>query len=132
MVTEVNFGLAQIEQIALPVQDMDRAVAFYQSKLGMKHMFSSNGLAFFDCAGVRLMLSRPEDNQANRQASVIYFKVADIHQAYQTLSSRGVTFEDSPHLIADMGDYELWMAFFRDSEQNLLAISGEIRPAKSG
>ncbi len=60
MVTEVNFGLAQIEQIALPVQDLDRAVAFYQSKLGMKHMFSADGLAFFDCAGVRLMLSRPE------------------------------------------------------------------------
>ncbi len=131
MVTDLNFGLAQIEQVALPVKDLERAVAFYQKKLGMKHMFSSNGLAFFDCAGVRLMLSRPEGPEQDHPGSVIYFKVADIHQAYQILSGRGVSFLDSPHRIADMGSYELWMAFFHDSEQNVLAIAGEIPHAKS-
>lgn len=129
MQTDHNFGLAQIEQIALTVEDLERAVAFYQSKLGMKYLFSSNGLAFFDCAGVRLMLSRPEGDQGHRPGSVIYFKVPDIQQAYQTLASRGVPFIDSPHKIADMGEYELWMAFFRDSEGNMLAVSGEVRPA---
>jgi catechol 2,3-dioxygenase-like lactoylglutathione lyase family enzyme len=127
MEANLNFGLALIEQVALPVKDLDRAVAFYQSKLGMKHLFSSNGLAFFDCAGVRLMLSRPENAESDHPGSVIYFKVADIHLAHKALAGRGVVFEDSPHRIADMGTYELWMAFFRDSENNLLAISGEVK-----
>lgn len=129
MTAETNFGLERIEQIALPVQDLDRAVEFYKRQLGMKFLFRSNGLAFFDCDGVRLLLSRPEGTGDSRHASVIYFKVSDIHQAFKTLLERGVTFVDSPHLIADMGSYELWMAFFEDSEKNMLAISGDIYPA---
>lgn len=124
--TDADFSLNLIEQIALPVQNLDRAVTFYTHQLGMRHLFSSNGLAFFDCSGIRLLLSQPENEAASHQSSVIYFKVPDIHAAYQTLTSRGVTFEDAPHLIADMGAYALWMAFFRDSESNLLAISGNI------
>lgn len=126
MVTPVDFGLAQIEQVAQPVQDLERAVAFYRTQLGMKHLFTSNGLAFFDCAGVRLLLSRPEGAEDAHPGSVIYFKVGDIHQAYQRMKERGVAFIDSPHMIADMGSYALWMAFFRDSENNMLAISGDI------
>ena len=124
MTEEMGLGLSQIEQIALTVQDVERAVAFYQTQLGMKHLFTSNGLAFFDCAGVRLMLSRPEGVDAAQASSIIYFKVEDIHRAYQMLSERSVKFEDKPHLIANMGSYELWMVFFRDSEGNLLALSG--------
>lgn len=126
MDTNVGFRLAQIDQIALPVEDVDRALAFYQSKLGINLLFRAGDLAFFDCAGVRLMLSPAEEADAARCASTIYFEVPDIHQAYQTLMERGVAFDDQPHLIADMGDYEIWMAFFHDSEQNTLAISAEI------
>ena len=126
MDTSDSFSLGQIDQIALPVEDLDRAVAFYQSNLGMKFLFRAGDLAFFDCAGVRLMLSRPEGDSAERCASTLYFKVPDIQQAYQTLTERGVAFHDQPHLIADMGAYEIWMAFFLDSEQNMLAISSEI------
>jgi methylmalonyl-CoA/ethylmalonyl-CoA epimerase len=126
MDTDSHFGLAQIEQIALPVYDLDRALDFYRSKLGMKFLFQAGNLAFFDCDGVRLMLSTPEDNTAPRPGSIMYFKVPEIHQAYRTLVERGVPFEDEPHFIADMGDFEIWMAFFRDSEQNTLAISGHI------
>lgn len=125
--TEPPFGLSRIEQIALPAADLDRAVAFYRDALGMKFLFRSNGLAFFDCAGVRLMLSLPETKEAAAPASVIYFKVDDIKAAHQALLARGVAFTDSPHQIADMGDYELWMAFFRDSEGNQLAISGDVQ-----
>jgi catechol 2,3-dioxygenase-like lactoylglutathione lyase family enzyme len=105
---------------------VDRAIDFYQSILGMKYLFRAGDLAFFDCAGVRLMLSPPEGGERTKRGSTIYFKVQDIHQAYQTLIERGVTFDDVPHLIADMGTYEIWMAFFHDPEQNTLAISSEI------
>jgi methylmalonyl-CoA/ethylmalonyl-CoA epimerase len=36
-----------------------------------------------------------------------------------------VTFEAAPHKIADIGDRELWMAFFRDSEGNVMALMSE-------
>ena len=121
-----NFGLAQIEQIALPVEDVDRALAFYESKLGMKFLFRAGDLTFFDCGGVRLMLSPPEPGESVKRASTLYFKVQDIHQAYKALTDRGVPFDDEPHLIADMGSYELWMAFFHDTEQNMLAICSDI------
>lgn len=34
--------------------------------------------------------------------------------------------EDTPHLIAEMPDHDLWMAFFRDTEGNLLALMSEV------
>jgi methylmalonyl-CoA/ethylmalonyl-CoA epimerase len=119
-----DFHLSQIEQIAQPVRDLDRAVEFYRATLGMKYLFSSNGLAFFDCAGVRLLLSKPETAEFAHPGSVLYFKVADIDQAYQTLLARAVDFVDAPHLIARMDTYDLHMAFFHDTEGNLLALSG--------
>jgi methylmalonyl-CoA/ethylmalonyl-CoA epimerase len=39
---------------------------------------------------------------------------------------------DAPHLVARMPDHEPWMAFCRDSEQNLLALMSEVRPDAAG
>ena len=125
---EINqpFGLAQIGQIAILVHDLERAVAFYRDKLGMQFLFSAGTLAFFDCAGTRLMLGTPEPGQARNGNSIIYFTVADIDAAYAELTARNVSFDDQPHIIANMGTYDLWMAFFRDSENNLLGIMSEV------
>jgi methylmalonyl-CoA/ethylmalonyl-CoA epimerase len=122
--TEANeFSLSAIEQIAINVKDVDRALAFYRDTLGLKHLFSAPpNLAFFDCGGVRLMLSPPPKPEFDHPGSIIYFKVADIQLAYVTLSERGVHFEEGPTLVADMGTYNLWIASFRDSESNLLAL----------
>lgn len=123
-----NFGLAQIGQIAVPVSDVGRAIAFYRDVLGMRFLFQAPpGLGFFDCAGVRLMLDAPAKTQANRHSSVIYYKVPDLPAAFETLTARGVAFEVKPHLIARMPDHELWMAFFRDPDDNLLALMSEVR-----
>ena len=119
--------LDQIGQIAMPVRDVEKAIAFYRDVLGMRFLFQAPpGLGFFDCAGVRLMLDGPAAAQAGR-GSVLYYKVADIEDAFATLTGRGVAFEGKPHLIAKMPDHELWMAFFRDPDQNLLALMSEVR-----
>ena len=91
-------------------------------------LFQVPNLAFFDCAGVRLMLDIPQDGSGERGSSVIYFKVDDIQSAYQSLISQGVTCDGTPHLIAKMPDHDLWMAFFRDPDNNLLALMSEVRP----
>jgi methylmalonyl-CoA/ethylmalonyl-CoA epimerase len=125
-----NFGLAQIGQVAVPVGDLERAIAFYRDTLGMRFLFQAPpGLGFFDCGGVRLMLDAPAKAQAEHHGSVIYYKVPDIQAAFATLSARGVAFEMKPHLIAKLPDHELWMAFFRDPDANLLALMSEVRLA---
>lgn len=125
---DARFGLASIGQIAVPVSDIARAIAFYRDVLGMRFLFQAPpGLGFFDCAGVRLMLDAPAKAQSANSSSVIYYKVPDLQAAFATLSARGVAFEAAPHLIARLPDHELWMAFFRDPDQNLLALMSEVR-----
>ena len=122
-----NFGLSSIGQIAVNAHDLDRAVAFYRDKLGMKHLFTvPPHMAFFGCGDVRLMLSLPEKPEFDHASSIIYFKVPDIQQATNILAERGVQIEAQPTLIANMGSYDLWMAGFRDSENNLLAMMSEV------
>lgn len=122
-----SFGLSAITQIAVTAHDIERATNFYRDKLGMKHLFSAPpGLAFFDCAGIRLMLSLPAKPEFDHPSSIIYFNVDDIKEAHQTLLARGVTFEEDPAFVASMGTYDLWIAAFRDSENNLLALMSNV------
>jgi len=121
-------GIARIGQIAVRVHDLERAVAFYRDVLELPFLFQAPpNLAFFDCNGVRLMLDIPEDKEFDHSASVIYYAVDDITAASAGLESRGVRFDSEPHLIAKMPDHELWMAFFRDPDDNVLALMSEVR-----
>jgi methylmalonyl-CoA/ethylmalonyl-CoA epimerase len=119
----------RIGQIAVPVADVDRAVAWYADVLGLRLLFRvPPGLAFFDCGGVRLMLSRPEGPEPPSRAGVLYYLVPDIAAAHAALAARGAVFVDAPHLVARLPDHDLWMAFCRDSEGNLLGLMSEVRP----
>jgi methylmalonyl-CoA/ethylmalonyl-CoA epimerase len=120
--------ISHIGQIAIPVSDLERAVAFYRDTLRLRFLFQAPpGLAFFDVGGVRLMLDAPAGAVTDRTSSVIYFKVPDIHSAFRALSARGVPFEREPHHIAKLADHDLWMGFFRDPDGNLLALMSEVR-----
>lgn len=68
------------------------------------------------------MLSRAEDPAFDHPASVLYFDVADIAAAWTTLTGRGVTFRDQPHVVHRTEDRALWMSFFEDSEGNVFAL----------
>lgn len=117
--------IQKVGQIAVPVKNLDQAVNFYKEKLGLPLLFTSNGLAFFDCNGLRLLLSVPETEEFAMSSSVIYFQVENIKEAYEDLLSKEVVFMDEPHLIAKMGRTETWMAFFKDSENNTHALMSE-------
>jgi methylmalonyl-CoA/ethylmalonyl-CoA epimerase len=121
-------GLGAIGQIAMNATDIPRAVRFYRDALGMRLLFEvPPKMAFFDCAGVRLMLSLPEGAEYDHPGSVLYFRVDDIAQAHAALKERGVAFAGDPHLVARMPDHELWMTFFKDTEGNTLALMAEKR-----
>ena len=116
------FGLSRIGQIAVCVKDLPAAVAFYRDLLGMKLLFEAPPqLAFFDCAGVRLMLSGEEGG-----SSIVYYAVDDIASAAGTLEERGVKFETRPHVIARLPRSDLWMAAFRDPSGNVLELMSEV------
>jgi methylmalonyl-CoA/ethylmalonyl-CoA epimerase len=73
-----NFGLEEIGQIAVPVSDIDRAIAFYRDILGMRFLFKAPpGLGFFDCNGVRLLLDAPVNKQEKNYSSIIYYLSLD-------------------------------------------------------
>jgi methylmalonyl-CoA/ethylmalonyl-CoA epimerase len=123
-------GLSSLLQIAMPVKDIERAVAFYRDKLGIKFLFQAGRLAFFDLDGVRLMLDIVEEagGEFDHPGSVLYFRVADLTASYDALRARGIEFVSEPHLIHrdEQARQETWMAFFRDGEQNVLALAAEV------
>lgn len=125
--TDAPFGLSRLGQIAVTARDLDRAEAFYRDAVGLRFLFRVPNLVFFDCSGVRLLLSTPEKPEFDHPSSILYFAVDDLQTAHRTLHDRGVHFTDDPHLIAEMPDHDLWMAFFEDSEGNTLALMSEAR-----
>jgi predicted enzyme related to lactoylglutathione lyase len=119
-------SLNEIGQIAVRVSDLDRALKFYRDNLGLPFLFQVPGMAFFDCAGVRLLLGLPENGEAKKENSIIYFRVTDIDATKQAMEDRGTIFTSVPHLVARMEDHDLWMAFFEDSEGNTMALMSEV------
>jgi catechol 2,3-dioxygenase-like lactoylglutathione lyase family enzyme len=128
MTTVSTFTIERVGQIAINVHDVPAAKAFYRDVLGLRFLFDAGEkLAFFDCGGVRLMLTIPEKPEFDHPSTIVYYKVDDIQAAYATLTGRGAAFEGEPHLIAKMPDHELWMAFLRDPDGNLLGLMSEIK-----
>jgi methylmalonyl-CoA/ethylmalonyl-CoA epimerase len=116
--------LTAIGQIMLPVQDIARATRFYRDVLGLKLLFEVPGMTFFECGGIRLMLSRP-DGATTAGASVLYYRVQDAEATYQALTGSGASAVEAPHMVAKMPNHELWMGFLKDSEGNTFAVMAE-------
>ena len=120
-----GFGLTEVGQISIPVSDLERATSFYREALGMQFLFSTPNMSFFDCGGVRLMLAIPEGNELSPPGCILYYRVPDIAVAHEALTGRGVEFVSEPHVVHAAEEMELWMAFFRDVDQNFLALMCE-------
>ena len=121
-----TLGITNIGQIAINVQDLERATAFYRDVLGLTLLFTVPNLAFFDCGGVRLMLGPAETPELDHPSSILYFRVPALNAAHQRLIDLGVPIVAPPRLIAPMPTYDLWMAGFRDSEGNVHQLMSEV------
>jgi methylmalonyl-CoA/ethylmalonyl-CoA epimerase len=115
-------GLRQVAQYA---EDLDRAVAFYRDVLGLTLIarYDPPGLAFFDLGATRLLL------EGGAPSAVVYLHVDDVRRTCTELTARGVEMEGEPHIVFDdeagtfgpAGQAE-WLAFFRDSENNVVGL----------
>jgi predicted enzyme related to lactoylglutathione lyase len=120
-------SLGPIGQISRSVRNVLESQTWYAEVLGIPHLYTFGKLAFFDCNGIRLMLT--EEAESASSESVLYFRVADIAAAHDSLRSRGVQFINAPHMIHRHADgTEEWMAFFKDPEGRTLAIMSQAAP----
>lgn len=121
-----QIDLKSIGQIHVTVVDIDESVAFYRDVMGLKFLFQVPGqdMAFFDCGGVRLYLGAPEGREKASSAT-IYYRVDDIQETWKSLVGKGVKVFSEPHVITRMDDHELWMGFFNDPADNIVAIMSE-------
>lgn len=117
--------IGPLAQVAVACRDVTRAVVWYRDVLGLPLLFETNGMAFFAMGDVRLMLTPPSLPEFDHPASVLYFKVSAIDEAYAALTARGAMCEGAPHCVGKMGATEIWMFFVRDPENHLIGITEE-------
>jgi methylmalonyl-CoA/ethylmalonyl-CoA epimerase len=116
---------SHIVQIAIPIQDLDRAKRFYGEVLGLAHLFDAPpGLSFFQCGQTRLMLSRPEGAETAK-GSILYYSVPDARAAGAALAADGATLVEAARCIARVGDKDIWLAIAEDGEGNLIGLMSE-------
>jgi methylmalonyl-CoA/ethylmalonyl-CoA epimerase len=114
-----------IGQIAITVGDLAKAKYFYLNTLGMKFLFDAGSMAFFQCGDIRFMIGA-SDQPGPRGGTILYFKVQDIKGTHAVLIEQGVEFEQAPHLVAKMPGHDLWMAFLKDPDGNILGMMSEV------
>lgn len=118
----------KIGQIALTVRDVAAARHFYTAVLGLQPLFDAGpNLSFLAAGDVRLMLTVPQGAGEVGKNSVLYFRAQDLETLYPQLLERGAQAESAPHLVAKMPDHDLWMAFVRDPDGNLVGLMEERR-----
>lgn len=119
--------IGPIAQIARTVGNIEAARAWYRDVLGLTHLYSFEGMAFFDCGGTRLYLQGGAAKPATE--SILYFGVDDIRAAHGHLQARGADFISAPHMIHRHPDgTEEWLAILNDNEGRPVAISAQVRP----
>ncbi len=122
--------ISEIGQIAITVSDVAKATMFYRDVLGLKFLFGAGpNLAFLAAGSVRIMLTTPQGHGEVGKNSTLYFKVIDLAAVHAAVVSRGAANERAPQLTAQMPDHELWMAFVRDPDGNLVGLMSEVRKA---
>jgi len=126
--TKSTVHLDEIAQIALTVQNLEEAKLFYRDTLGMRFLFDTGTMAFFQCGQIRLMLGT-SDKPSPTSGTIVYFRVPDLQLAYADLKNKEVAFVQEPHLVARMKSHDLWLAFLKDPAGNTLGLMSEVTRA---
>jgi catechol 2,3-dioxygenase-like lactoylglutathione lyase family enzyme len=118
----------ELGQVALAVRDVALAKRFYVDVLGLRPLFDAGPkLSFLGVGMVRLMLTVPDGAGEVGRNSVLYYRVAGLAEYYRRVVAAGAVPEREPQLAARLPDHELWLAFVRDPEGNLVGLMEERR-----
>ncbi|MGQ0741012.1 MAG: VOC family protein [Alphaproteobacteria bacterium] len=113
-------------QIALFTRDLPRAIQFYRDTLGMTFLFETNGMAFFDMGGQRLLIGQIRNEGERPGGAVVYFDAPDIDEIIPALEKRGVKFGPRTEVVQRTDTHELKLRDFRDPDGNALALMGMV------
>lgn len=122
-----GLGIEGIAQVAIAVKDLDRAIAFYRDVLGLPFLFTAPpGLAFLQCDRTRIMLANDEASGGVSSCVLLYFRVPDVRKTAVTLADRGIPLDSEPRVIASLAHEDVWLAFVKDPEGNLVGLMSEL------
>lgn len=111
----------------IPASDMDRAVRFYEEKLGFKPIRKLPAGMMYRAADDTTFVIYPTPNAGKAPQTVMGFATTDIDGEVKAPKDRGVVFEeyDYPTLktVNSIARRDgVASAWFRDSEGNILGI----------
>jgi predicted enzyme related to lactoylglutathione lyase len=116
----MDLNINRLAQISYPVSDVDRAVGFFEGKLGLTLALRPHpGMALIDLGGTMLLMEKADDVS---KASVLYLGCDDVGAATAELARRGVEIVSQPHRITEQPAYDLWMSFVHDPDSRLVAL----------
>ena len=119
-------NITGIHQVALTVENLESAVAFYRDVLGLPFLFQAPpGLAFFQCGQTRLMLSAVPEADAARRA-VLYYAVPDIRAAVEDARRAGAVVRQEPQMIARVENRDVWLAVTEDPDRHVVGLMSEV------
>lgn len=119
-----------LSQVMTSVSDLPRAIEFYRDVLGLPFLFETNGMAFFQLAGSRLMIGSHPDHPPAPGGACLYFDAPDLPALAEALETRGVSFSGPAVVLRKEATGDLMLRSFCDPDGNLLALLGLVqRPA---
>jgi methylmalonyl-CoA/ethylmalonyl-CoA epimerase len=119
--------LESIGQIGMTVRDLAVSKKFYQDVLGLTFLFDAGTMVFFQCGAIRLMIGTAEAGKPSvPSGAILYFNVQDVQGIHLALEAQGVSFLAAPHLVAKMPGHDLWMAFLKDPDENVIGLMSEV------
>lgn len=98
----------RIFRVIVPVQDLERGVAFYGELLGLQGQRVSPGRHYFDCGGVILALLDPKGDgdaeEARPLPDHVYFSVPDLEACFERARRLGALSTESGDGGLPMGE----------------------------
>ena len=126
--TETPTVVTGVDFVSVPTQDLERAVDFYGTKLGLpRSMYMpERNFAEFETGTVTLTVMDPQKmgvGEFKPNANHLALQVQDVPAAREQLEGRGVTFMGD---VFDTGVCH--MAFFADPDGNALMLHHRYAP----
>jgi catechol 2,3-dioxygenase-like lactoylglutathione lyase family enzyme len=127
--TETQAIVTGVDFVSVPTQDLDRAVEFYGTRLGLQRSVyrPERNFAEFETGTVTLSVVNPERmgiGEFRPNANHVALHVEDVAASKAELESRGVTFARED--VFDSGVCH--MAFFEDPDGNALMLHHRYAP----
>jgi predicted enzyme related to lactoylglutathione lyase len=112
--------ITHIWSVTLTVSDLERAIDFYENKLGLTKKYQFNDYAGFQCGGSEIGVKTWGELHPPREGEpCIDLAVVDVDETYRSMLSKGVEFSKPP----ENAPWGSRIATFKDPDGNTLQLT---------